>query len=582
MHDLGVDMLLSVIVLIASAVFVVMVFKKLRLSPVLGYLVAGAIIGDYGLKIIKYEQTELLAEYGVVFLLFAIGLELSFERLKAMRKYVLGLGSLQVVISAIIIAASVVIFSADSNMAVLIGGGLALSSTAIVMRVVEETGERTSQVGRIALAILLLQDFAVVPLLVIVPLLSGNSDHTTSLPVALSIAFLKAVIALIAIFISGRLFLRPLFKMISSFGPSGANEVFIATTLLIVLSAAWGTQYFGLSLALGAFVSGVLVAETEFRRQAEESIYPFKGLLLGLFFMSVGMTIDVMEIYENVSSIIIISFSIIAIKTLIIAGLCVLFGFDKGVSLHAGLLLSQGGEFAFILFNLGISEGIIEADVGKILLLVVTCTMALTPLLAHIGLMISNLLSNSEEKIQPKDIIATGADDLNNHVIIAGFGRVGKMVARVLEAENIHYIVLDTNDDLVVSEEDNGFPIFKGNVSHADILKAAGADRAQSLILTINNEVTLKKSLKLIAQLYPDLRTIVRSKDLKNSTELYDAGATIIVPEDYETGLQIGGSVMKSLDFSEHEIARIKTQFRAGNYVMAKQDEDLFDVEDTE
>ena len=269
-HD---NILPSVLVLIAAAVFVVMIFKKLKLSPVLGYLVAGTIIGDFGLKIVSYDQTKVLAELGVVFLLFAIGLELSFERLKAMRKYVFGLGSLQVIITAIIIAGGVVLFTQDVKAAIVIGGGLALSSTAIVLQVIEEMRSQSTQVGRISLSILIQQDFVVVPLLVIVPLLASNDD--TAIMRAVSIALVKAIVALVAIFIVGRLFLRPLFNMISSDKVESSSELFIAATLLIVLSAAIGTEYLGLSLGLGAFVAGILVAETEFRTQAEESIHPF-------------------------------------------------------------------------------------------------------------------------------------------------------------------------------------------------------------------------------------------------------------------------------------------------------------------
>ena len=290
------NILPSILVLIAAAVFVVMLFKKLKLSPVLGYLVAGTIIGDFGLKIVSHDQTKVLAELGVVFLLFAIGLELSFERLKAMRKYVFGLGSLQVIITAIIIAGGVVLVTEDAKAAIVIGGGLALSSTAIVLQVVQEMRSQSTQVGRISLAILIQQDFIVVPLLVIVPLLASNSD--TLIVHAVSAAL---------IFIVGRLFLRPLFNMISSDKAESSNELFIAATLLIVLSAAIGTEYLGLSLGLGAFVAGILVAETEFRTQAEESIHPFKGLLLGLSAMSEGMTIDLKEIYQEIDKIIIFS-----------------------------------------------------------------------------------------------------------------------------------------------------------------------------------------------------------------------------------------------------------------------------------
>ena len=360
------NVLILVITLIATAVFVVAIFKKLHLSPVLGYLVAGATIGDHGFGLVTYTQTSFLGELGVVFLLFAIGLELSIERLKAMRHYVFGLGSLQVLITALIIAAAVIIVTCDNNSAIIISGGLALSSTAIVMQVLNETKSQSTQVGRVSLAILLLQDFIVVPLLVIVPLLGVDGDTPISLPYILATSLIKTILALSIIFVAGRVLLRPLFSFIIP-DHSENSELPIAVTLLVVLTASWGTEHFGLSLALGAFVSGILVAETDFRIKAEESVYPFKSLLLGLFFMSVGMKIDVMEIYKQLAIIITFSLALIVLKTLIISALCILFGFNKGVALHAGLLLSQGGEFAFILFGLGKEHGVLEEGIANIL-----------------------------------------------------------------------------------------------------------------------------------------------------------------------------------------------------------------------
>lgn len=570
-----INFLPKVVILISAAVLVVVLFKRFHLSPVLGYLVAGAAIGDHGFEIVAAKDTSMLAELGVVFLLFAIGLELSFERLKAMRQYVLGLGSLQVSITAVIISSSVILFAKDTNAAILIGGGLALSSTAIVLQVIEETRNQSTQVGRIGLAILLMQDFIVVPLLVIVPLLSNNDG---SILQAVGISFLKAMVALVCIFIGGRLFLRPMFKLISLDKSESSNELFIAATLLIVLSAAWGTEELGLSLALGAFVAGILVAETEFRTQAEESIHPFKGLLLGLFFMYVGMTIDVFKIFEQIDKIIIFAVTLILVKSLIIIGLCRLFGISRSVSLQAGLLLAQGGEFAFILFKLGIESKVIDEEMGKMLMLIVTFTMALTPMLASLGKYLGSLVENKNDAgYTPLKDITLGTSDLNNHVIIAGFGQVGKMVAKVLEAEDVNYIALDINDKIVSVEKESGFPIFKGDISHEPTLKAAGASRALCIVLATENYITLKKSLKSIAALYPDLDIIVRSKDLSKSAELYESGATKIIPVDYETGLQIGGEVLKYADVSEYEIVRIKMQFRAGNYVTAQLDEDLFD-----
>ncbi len=573
MHQI--EILPSVVILLAVAIFVVIIFKKLKLSPVLGYFVAGAIIGDYGLKIVLYEQIHSLAEYGVVFLLYAIGLELSFERLKAMRKYVFGLGSLQVIITSIIIAGAVSILETNNQTsAVIIGGGLALSSTAVVLQVLADTRSQSTQVGRIAFAILLLQDFAVVPLLVIIPKLASGNLASLSSEISLSIG--KAALALLSIFVVGRMFFRPVFGMISTENEASSNELFIAATLLTALAAAFGTEYMGLSLALGAFAAGVLVAETEFQRKAEESIYPFKGLLLGLFFMSVGMTIDIKEMYAQLGTIMLFTLVLIIAKALIVTGLCIVFKFNMGVAIHSGLMLAQGGEFAFILFKLGMSEGIIKESTGELLLLVVTFSMAFTPLLSFIGSKIESIIDEDPEK-SPTLVIERGTRDLTNHVIIAGFGRVGKMVARVLEAELINYIVIDINSDNVKEEEVNGFPIFKGDISQIETLAAAGADRALCVIIAINNQVTQKKSLKIISKHHPELSIIVRSADLRHSAELYELGATIIVPEDYETGLQLGGAVLKALGINEYEIARIKEQFRAGNYVMTKQEEDVPD-----
>lgn len=575
------NVLIIIITLIAAAVFIVAIFKKLKLSPVLGYLVAGACIGDHGFKVVTYSQTSLLGELGIVFLLFAIGLELSIERLKAMRRYVFGLGSLQVLITSLIIAAAIVLITGNSNAAIIISGGLALSSTAIVMQVINETKSQSMQIGRIALAILLLQDFVVVPLLVIVPILGTQGVVTSSLAYILGNALIKAVIALAIIFIVGRLLLRPLFSFIMPDHGSESSELPIAVTLLVVLSASWATEHFGLSLALGAFVSGVLVAETDFRVKAEESIYPFKSLLLGLFFMSVGMKIDVMEIYNQLGNIITFSISLIVVKALIISALCILFGLNKGVAIHAGLLLSQGGEFAFILFGLGKDYGVLEAGQANISLLVVTCSMALTPLLAIIGQKFSEKIERGLGKT-PDQLIEYGAQDLVNHVIICGFGKVGKMAARVLAAEGINYIALDINDELVREEVQSGSPVFRGDGSQITTLKAIGADRALTFVCTVNNEITIKKISKAISNNFPDLDIVVRQKDLKNSYELYNLGVTAIIPQDYEMGLQLSGAVLKSIGVREQEIHRIKAQFRAGNYVAVKQDETLVEAEENE
>lgn len=560
------QLLPNILFLLSAAVFVVLLFKKMNLSPVLGYFVAGAAISKYGLGLISHHEIEAFAEFGVIFLLFAIGLELSFDRLKAMRRHVFGFGGLQMLITSIALGFIAYFFKVGVNAAMIIGGGFALSSTAIVLQVITENRRQSTQVGRLSLAVLLMQDFAVVPLLVMVPILAGEK---AGLVQAMGTAFMKAVIALVGIFILGRLILKPLFGTITSANSAKTNELFVATTLLVALASAWATDKMGLSLALGAFVAGLLVAETEFQIQAEESISPFKGLFLGLFFMTVGMSINPHVLIERIGLILVLSLSLILIKALIITLLCIIFRFSMGAAIHAGLLLAQGSEFAFILFGLATEKQIISQVVGQNLLLVVTITMALTPLLSTIGEFLANKI-DKKERTSPSKIYKEIAD-LENHVVIIGFGRVGKMVARLLEAENIHYTAMDINFDSVSESRREGFPVYPGDASRLDMLKSLGIDRASSVVISVENEVTLKKSAKIIRANFPNLPIIVRARDLSEDQALYEMGVSTIVPETFETGLQLGGAVLKSVGVSELEVSRIKNLFRAGNYVMAKE-----------
>jgi len=568
MHDFS--FLHSTVLILLAAVVVVAVFRRFHLSPVLGYFVAGAATGEHGwFHFVKSEDTEVFGELGVVFLLFSIGLELTFERLKSMRAQVFGYGGLQFLITSLAIFCCLYLVGGISiNTLLVISGGFALSSTAIVLQVISDERRQSTQVGRLSLAILLMQDLAVVPLLVLVPLLAHGGDvHMAKL---LGSVFLKAVGVLIAIFILGRLLLRPVFRLMH-YNNSKNNELFIATTILIVLASAWATGAMGLSQALGAFVAGLLVAETEFHLQAEESIVPFKGLLLGLFFMTVGMTFNIKLVLQEWHMVVMLSCFVIVAKALIIIALGYLFKFNLGTSIHAGLLLAQGSEFAFILFNLAARQGIIPSHTSEILMVVVTITMALTPLLSMIGSIISEQL-DKKERMNYSEVNKEVAD-IYNHVIIIGFGRVGKMIARLLEAEKVNYIAIDADPNHVVHERKYGFPLYLGDGSKLGILDSVGLKRCKSVIITIDNEITLKRCTKVVRQHMPNVPIIVRAKDLASDKELYSAGATSIVPETYETGLQMGGAVLKSVGISENEVNRIKNQFRLGNYIMAHEDD---------
>ena len=567
-----------IVFILLAAVFIVALFKRFHLSPVLGYFVAGALIGEHSWfkwLAISSKDTEIFGELGVIFLLFAIGLELTLDRLKAMRFYIFGVGGLQVLITALLFTL-ILKFFMNLKAAIVVASGIALSSTAIVMQVLYEQRRQSTQVGRLSLAVLLMQDFAVVPLLVLVSLFaSGQGTHGVGLLVGK--AFSKALIAIAALFVFGRLMLRPLFEAIKPGARN--NELFIATTLLIVLSAAWLTQKMNLSPALGAFAAGLLVAETEYHLQAEESINPFKGLCLGLFFMSVGMSFDIFVMFKDIhalNKIILFSGGVILIKFTIIALLCILFKFNVGSAIHSGLLLSQCSEFSFILFNLAMDKKLLSPETAQILMIVVTITMALTPLLSTIGSFIADYFDKKEK--MSYDEIMKDVADLEKHVVVVGFGRVGKMVGKVLEAEKISYVATDMNPNHVIHERRDGYPVYLGDGSDAELLDAVGMERARSAIITTEREDTVMKCTKIIRNYSRDIPIIVRAKDLTNEKILYKIGATSIVPETYETGLQMAGAVLKSVGIGENEISRIKNQFRLGNYVDAYIDDE--DVEE--
>ncbi|WP_425386252.1 monovalent cation:proton antiporter-2 (CPA2) family protein [Wolbachia endosymbiont (group A) of Barypeithes pellucidus] len=557
--------LFDIIILLSAAVFIVIAFWKMNISPVLGYFVAGAVIGSHGFNLIhSAEAMDNLAEFGVVFLLFIIGLELTFERLIAMRIHVFGFGSLQVIVTMVAIWCIALAFGVNTNIATVIGGGLALSSTAIVLQVLQEKGSQASQVGRLSIAVLLMQDFAVVPLIVLVPLLAGNSEH--SLISSLAGSLVQAAIALVLIFITGRLLLRPLFSVIAKMKN---NEVFISTTLLIVLGAAFITEQFHLSLALGAFVAGLLVAETEYRHSVEHAVLPFKDLFLGLFFMTVGMSINTELLLNKLPLITLLSIILIVLKTSIIYILCRFFWFKSAPAIQAGLLLSQGGEFAFILFRLANELNVLPSEIAQVLMMVTTVTMAFTPLLSGLGDWIANSFS-TEKTILDDEAVETDTQDLYNHVIVAGFGRVGYMVTKMLTAEHLSYVVVDIQSKIVKEGKSDSFPIYLGDVTRCEILKSVGIERAQALVVSIKNEVTIKKVVSLVAANFPHVNIVIRLPDLSNVEVYRDLGASKIIPETSEIGLQLGGAALSLSGISESGVTSLKSRFRKGNYSMLK------------
>lgn len=555
--------LFEIVILLLSAVLIVSVFRVLRLSPALGHLAAGTIIGPFGFSLISdVETTSGIAEFGVIFLLFLIGLELSFKRLQSMRKHVFGFGSAQLLITGGLFTIFLLGFGGQTQSAIIIGCGLALSSTAIVLQVIAEQGEKSSQVGRLALAILILQDLAVIPLLVLVSILNNNNKD---LAAALADSALKATLCLCLIFIAGRYLLRPLLRFIASLENT---ELFTATTLLVLLGVAWLSGAAGLSPALGAFLAGLLIAETEFKPQVEADILPFKNLLLGLFFMTVGMSLNIDMLKEHFIGIIGLTISLMVCKTVIIMGLCRIFNFSLGTAAHVGLLLSQGGEFTFILFTLADDNGIIGTELSQVLLVVVTISMALTPLVAELGKKIA-LTLEKQAISRPEDMLEETID-LRQHVIISGFGRVGHTVAKLLESEDIPYVIIDIDSFMVSRERKNGLPIYYGDTVRVHVLKALAIERAKALIITHNDIRVGIQTITAVRDLGLDLPIIARARNIDQVQKLEKAGANLAVAEMFEASLQLGGAVLKEIGIADHEISRIIDIFRAEDYALTR------------
>ncbi len=560
MHDSEILLLREVMIFLASAIFIVLVLHRLKWNPVVGYLAAGALIGPYGLKLI-YDSDNIhhLANLGVIFLMFTIGLELSFKRLRSMRVDVFGLGLSQVLVSGLVIGLAVYIFTGQASLAVVLGCALALSSTAVVLQMLTESGDISGRMGRKAFAVLLFQDIAVVPILLLVSLMANNQP--TEGGVAL-LAVLKAVGAIVVIIIAGRWLLRPLFRLVAS---TRSPELFAAATLLTVLGISVLIGAVGLSMALGAFLAGLLLAETEYRQQVEADIQPFKGLLLGLFFMTVGMGLDWHVLLDQWATALGILLCLLVGKALVIVALGTAFKLPPGMSARLGLSLAQSGEFAFVIFGLSMSLGILPGNINQLFVVITGLSIALTPGLISLGRHAERYLDGKMIGDTPGTIKDTAAD-LEGHVVIAGFGRVGQAIARLLTARKIPYIALDLQAQRVETAHKKGLPVFYGNASRIEILKAAGLERATAAVITLDNAQAAGRTVKALRDFCPNLDILVRAKDIEHSKELEAMGATNSICETLEASLQLGGQVLRTVGTPPEIANQIIDDFRQDDY----------------
>jgi CPA2 family monovalent cation:H+ antiporter-2 len=557
---LAVPYVLEVLAFLVTVVFIVPLFKRIKVSPVLGYLAVGALIGPYSLGFVReVASVQHVAELGVIFLLFTIGLELSFERLKTFSRLIFGLGSLQVLLSSGVIATAAFFWGNNIKASIIIGLCLALSSTAMVMQIISERGENAATHGRAAFAVLLFQDLAVVPILILLSVFGGSAEQ--NLWWSVGAALVKALVVVLLIAAIGRYALRYLFRMASA---TRSVDVFTAMILLSVLATSVATGLAGLSMVLGAFLAGLLLAETEFRHQIESEIEPFKGLLLGLFFMSVGMNIDFVLAFERGIWVILSVVGLLAVKTLIAGGLARLFLPTWGASLRTGLILSEAGEFAFVVIGQAtLIYNLVPNDVGQFMVVVAGISMALTPLLAWLGSRIENALL-----AEPKSLELDGkhSEGLHSHVIIIGFGRVGQSVASVLAKQSIPYIGFDADSKLVKSLRERGEPVYYGDGSKKEVLERAGIAKAAALLLTTDDGQTTEITVQLVHSQWSSLPILVRARDLSQSHQLVAAGASKVVPETLEASLQLSGHVLCALGFSREEANACMDVIRRNNY----------------
>ncbi len=559
MHE---NPLFTPFIVLLAAVLSVGVFRALKLSPVLGYLVAGIAIGPHGLQFADTTASKsMIAEFGVVFLLFVIGLELSFNRLKAMRSHVFGFGTAQVLLTSLAFGGVAMCFGQPLYASILIGGGLAMSSTAIVLQVASETGQRHTQTGRLALATLILQDLAILPLLVLVEVFSEGEAVAEAVAQATG----KALLAAVLIVIIGRRIIRPLFRMVAQLRD---QELSTATTLLMVMATAYASYLAGLSPAMGAFLAGLLIAETEYKLQVEADILPYKGLFLGLFFMTVGMSLDWRFVAEHFGLMAGLVVGVLVIKGVVLYTLARLFSLPVGTALNAGCLMAQAGEFAFVVFGLAASGNLLTREVAEVLLVVIAATMALTPLLAEFGRALETRFSARERYGLRQSL--EESHDLSEHVVISGFGRVGHTVARLLEAEGVPYVALDSNPLIVREARAAGLPVHFGDASRKLVQKAVGVERARALVITHADTSISARTVTAARTIQAQLPIIVRAKNIDQVQQLERLGASLAIAEMFETSLQLGGALLKQIGIEEQEIASVLEAFRASDYALTR------------
>ncbi|MFZ1106115.1 MAG: cation:proton antiporter [Hyphomicrobiaceae bacterium] len=549
----NIDAYSDALVVLGTAGVVIPLVRRFGLSPVLGYLGAGAVLGPLGLgtfkdqvpalywlTVVDAKNVSAFAELGVVFLLFLIGLELSFQRLLTMRRLVFGLGGLQVALSTALIAGVVALAGHTAVAAIIVGTSLALSSTAIVLDVLSHQRRLATSTGRASFSVLLAQDLAVAPILLLVSILANGVGRSALSGLALAV--LNATLALGVIVLCGRLLLRPLFRLVAT---AGTTELFVAATLFVIVGSAVVAGLAGMSMALGAFVAGLLLAESEFRKAIEATIEPFKELLLGLFFFTVGMNINLRVLGEQPVLLLACVAGLIGLKAVLIFGLGRLFRVPRLAAIETGLLLGPGGEFAFVVIGMAVAAQLVAPAVASFTLAVTSITMVLIPVL---GIAARRIAPRFEERkpVDPELLIVPPAN-ARARTIVVGHGRVGQVVCDVLDMHGVPYLATDRDPSVVVEARQRAREVYYGDASNAAFLKSCGIEEASALIVTIHDHPAIDEIVGVARDLRPNLLIVARARDATHARHLYSVGVSDAVPETIEASLQLSEAALVGL-----------------------------------
>ncbi|EEZ9421735.1 glutathione-regulated potassium-efflux system protein KefB [Escherichia coli] len=534
----GSDFLLAGVLFLFAAVAAVPLASRLGIGAVLGYLLAGIAIGPWGLGFIS-DVDEILhfSELGVVFLMFIIGLELNPAKLWHLRRSIFGVGAAQVLLSAALLAGLLMLTHFSWQAAVVGGIGLAMSSTAMALQLMREKGMNRSESGQLGFSVLLFQDLAVLPALALVPLLAGSADeHFDWMKIGMK------VLAFVGMLIGGRYLLRPVFRFIAA---SGVREVFTAATLLLVLGSALFMDALGLSMALGTFIAGVLLAESEYRHELETAIDPFKGLLLGLFFISVGMSLNLGVLYTHLLWVVISVVVLVAVKILVLYLLARLYGVRSSERMQFAGVLSQGGEFAFVLFSTASSQRLFQGDQMALLLMKL------------VDKWLSRQFNGPEEEDEKPWV-----NDDKPQVIVVGFGRFGQVIGRLLMANKMRITVLERDISAVNLMRKYGYKVYYGDATQVDLLRSAGAEAAESIVITCNEPEDTMKLVEICQQHFPHLHILARARGRVEAHELLQAGVTQFSRETFSSALELGRKTLVTLGMHPHQAQRAQLHFR--------------------